>query len=199
LKLYKHNSLSGSGLDIANPWTMFNLSELSIAAKLYRQIHRDLSDVHAMLKSTNAMSAKENELLLALCENQAPLAWRKIWRGPRIATDFLLTVAQGWNCMTIWRWTQRAAALEPEVVIVEEGETPQHRCTHCNRPFTTTSNRNKHQRKCQKDDNQCKSCGHNFGNKGHLTLHIKNIYCHGSLSIKPLPRTIFILYYIPCQ
>lgn len=45
------------------------------------------------MKQMTTMSLEEKNLMLLLCENQVPLKWRKIWSGPKLATEYLKAIA----------------------------------------------------------------------------------------------------------
>lgn len=49
------------------------------------------------MKQMVSMSADEKALMIILCENQVPLKWRKIWTGPKLATDYLRAVTSRAN------------------------------------------------------------------------------------------------------
>lgn len=44
------------------------------------------------MKDPNTMSKVEVHLMKCLCENQVPLEWQKIWKGPKLATDYIKSV-----------------------------------------------------------------------------------------------------------
>lgn len=87
-----YNQLTGTD-EKTSPWKAFILSELRAAGILFTEIHRSLVYLHNAMKQLSSMTIDENKLMLILCENQVPLQWRKIWSGPKLATDYLKAVS----------------------------------------------------------------------------------------------------------
>lgn len=75
-----------------DPWIIFKQSELILGGKLFNLIHKTLTRLHAVMKDPNAMTKMEILLMKCLCENQVPLEWKKLWNGPKLATEFIKSV-----------------------------------------------------------------------------------------------------------
>lgn len=74
-----------------NPWQLFKSSEIILAVKLAKKITETLSKFSSF--DINAMSDNEKHLLFVLSDNLVPLEWRKLWHGPKLASDFLKSVS----------------------------------------------------------------------------------------------------------
>uniref|UniRef100_A0A1B0CJW6 Cytoplasmic dynein 2 heavy chain 1 n=1 Tax=Lutzomyia longipalpis TaxID=7200 RepID=A0A1B0CJW6_LUTLO len=48
---------------------------------------------NAIREGDTEMSTTERAALQTLCENQVPLQWRKLWSGPRLATEYMKAVS----------------------------------------------------------------------------------------------------------
>ncbi|GAB0096653.1 Cytoplasmic dynein 2 heavy chain 1 [Sergentomyia squamirostris] len=78
----------------SDPWTSFVLSEIRLAGNLHTLIHGMLTNLHTAIRDSSVeMSTMEKNALQTLCENQVPIQWRKLWSGPRLATDYMRAVA----------------------------------------------------------------------------------------------------------
>lgn len=75
-----------------DPWVIFKQSELILGGKLFNLIHKTLTRLHSVMRDPNAMSKAEVSLMKCLCENLVPLEWKKLWNGPKLATDFIKSV-----------------------------------------------------------------------------------------------------------
>ena len=74
-----------------NPWQLFKSSEIILAVKLAKKITETLSKFGSF--DINAMSDNEKHVLYVLSDNLVPLEWRKLWHGPKLASDFLKSVS----------------------------------------------------------------------------------------------------------
>ena len=74
-----------------NPWQLFKSSEIILAVKLAKKITETLSKFSSF--DINAMSDNEKHVLYVLSDNLVPLEWRKLWHGPKLASDFLKSVS----------------------------------------------------------------------------------------------------------
>lgn len=53
-----------------------------------------LTNLHSAIREGDMeMSTGEKSAMQTLCENQVPLQWRKIWSGPRLATEYMKAVS----------------------------------------------------------------------------------------------------------
>lgn len=75
-----------------NPWNSFVLTELQLAGNLFQVIHKTLVFLHTAIKDVDAMQPADKNMMIMICENQTPPAWRQCWSGPRMVTDFLRAV-----------------------------------------------------------------------------------------------------------
>lgn len=69
----------------------FKLSEAQIANEITHVITSTLAKLRSVDK--NSLTAAEEKMLLTLSDNSVPYEWRKVWNGPRIATDYLKAVS----------------------------------------------------------------------------------------------------------
>lgn len=74
-----------------NPWKLFKSSELFLAVELVRKISDTLSKFNSL--DLNSMTDGEKNILLTLSDNNVPYEWRKLWQGPKFASEFLKAVA----------------------------------------------------------------------------------------------------------
>ncbi|XP_059611101.1 cytoplasmic dynein 2 heavy chain 1 [Phlebotomus argentipes] len=78
----------------SDPWITFILSEIRLAGNLFSTIHGMLTNLHNSIRESGTeMSPSERAALQILCENQVPLQWRKLWLGPRLATEYMKAVS----------------------------------------------------------------------------------------------------------
>lgn len=74
-----------------NPWKLFKSSEISLAVQLVKKISETLSRFTSI--DLNSISDVDRSVLLTLSDNAVPYDWRKLWQGPKLASDFLKSVA----------------------------------------------------------------------------------------------------------
>jgi Dynein heavy chain C-terminal domain len=74
-----------------NPWRLFKSSELSLANELVLQISDTLARFSTI--DLNSISNSDKNVLLILSDNIVPYEWRKLWQGPKLASEFLKSVA----------------------------------------------------------------------------------------------------------
>lgn len=73
-----------------NPWRLFKTSEISLASSLVNKISETLSKFSSI--DLNSISDGDKSTLLTLSDNIVPYDWRKMWQGPKMATEFLKSV-----------------------------------------------------------------------------------------------------------
>lgn len=78
--------------DSSNPWTLFIISELLTAKKIFKAIHSTLCMIHVAMKDVSSLTRDTLNLIRVICENQVPLKWRQIWTGPRLIVDYIKAV-----------------------------------------------------------------------------------------------------------
>ena len=74
-----------------NPWQLFKSSEIILAVKLAKKITETLSKFSSF--DINVISDNEKHVLIVLSDNLVPLEWRKLWHGPKLASEFLKSVS----------------------------------------------------------------------------------------------------------
>lgn len=74
-----------------SPWKLFKSSEISLAIDLVRKISETLSKFTSI--DLNSISDSDKNSLLTLSDNAVPYEWRKLWSGPKLASEFLKSVA----------------------------------------------------------------------------------------------------------
>jgi Dynein heavy chain C-terminal domain len=86
-------SLSGvkeeTGSDV-NPWRLFKTSEIMLAYNLTSKISQTMDKFKAI--DLNSISDGDRNTLLTLSDNNVPYEWRKLWQGPKMASEFLKSV-----------------------------------------------------------------------------------------------------------
>ncbi|XP_053681370.1 cytoplasmic dynein 2 heavy chain 1 [Anopheles nili] len=88
----KLDSLIERARDSTDPWTIFVVSELTIARNLHATISASFHALKVALKDAGLLSAKDRLLLTTVCDNQVPIQWRRIWSGPKTAIEYLRAV-----------------------------------------------------------------------------------------------------------
>lgn len=73
-----------------NPYKIFKSSEISISKEIVNTISETLTKFSTI--DFNSLSKSNRKLLLILCDNSVPYEWKKIWKGPKLATDYLKAV-----------------------------------------------------------------------------------------------------------
>lgn len=79
-----------SGGDV-NPWKLFKSSEIILAVQLVQKITSTLFKYSSI--DLNSISDGDKIILLMLSDNTVPYEWRKMWQGPKLASEFLKSVA----------------------------------------------------------------------------------------------------------
>lgn len=74
-----------------NPWRLFKTSEIILANNLTKKINETLAKFTTI--DLNSISDADKNILLTLSDNSVPYEWRKLWQGPKLATDFLKSVS----------------------------------------------------------------------------------------------------------
>lgn len=74
-----------------NPWRLFKTSEIILASNLAKKISETLARYTTI--DLNSISDTEKNVLVILCDNLIPYEWRKMWQGPKTASDFLKSVS----------------------------------------------------------------------------------------------------------
>lgn len=74
-----------------NPWKLFKTSEINLAIQLAKKISETLLKFTSI--DLNSISDGDKIVLLTLSDNIVPYDWRKLWQGPKLASDFLKSVA----------------------------------------------------------------------------------------------------------
>lgn len=74
-----------------NPWKLFKSSEVILATQIVGKISETLAKFSSI--DLNSISDSDRNVLLTLSDNAVPYEWRKLWQGPKLATEFLKSVA----------------------------------------------------------------------------------------------------------
>ncbi|XP_035794419.1 cytoplasmic dynein 2 heavy chain 1-like [Anopheles albimanus] len=88
----RFNSLIERSRDSADPWTIFVVSELTIARDLHLTIGETLQALKLALKDAGLLNAKDRALLGTICDNLVPVQWRRLWSGPKTVIEYLRAV-----------------------------------------------------------------------------------------------------------
>jgi dynein heavy chain 2 len=91
--LEKVISTSSTQSGSIDPWRLFKVSEIIIAVNLYKSISETLSRFGVLIHEMHAITDAEKKTLLILCDNQVPYEFRKIWSGPKMASEYLKSVS----------------------------------------------------------------------------------------------------------
>lgn len=78
-------------LDEVSPWKLFKLSEIALSIQIVKKISSTLTRFSSIDLNTTPDSDKN--VLLILSDNSVPKEWRKLWQGPKLASEFLKAVA----------------------------------------------------------------------------------------------------------
>lgn len=78
-------------LSDVNPWRLFKTSEIVLANNLSRKISETLSKFASI--DLNSISDADKNILMTLSDNSVPYEWRKMWQGPKTASEFLKAVS----------------------------------------------------------------------------------------------------------
>uniref|UniRef100_A0A182NV76 Cytoplasmic dynein 2 heavy chain 1 n=1 Tax=Anopheles dirus TaxID=7168 RepID=A0A182NV76_9DIPT len=89
----KLDSIIERSRDSTDPWTIFIVSELTVARYLHATIGTSFQTLKVALKDAGLLSAKDRTLLTTICDNQVPIQWRRIWSGPKTVIEYLRAVA----------------------------------------------------------------------------------------------------------
>lgn len=98
-------------VDDVNPWKLFKTSEISLAIDLVRKISETLSKFTSI--DLNSISGGEKTTLMTLSDNAVPYEWRKLWQGPKLASEFLKSVAA--RVQTVSKFAENLDAAVHEV------------------------------------------------------------------------------------
>lgn len=74
-----------------SPWKLFKTSEMLLAAEISKKISETLVKFSSI--DLNSISDADRNVLLLLSDNGVPYEWRKLWQGPKLASEFLKSVA----------------------------------------------------------------------------------------------------------
>lgn len=74
-----------------NPWKLFKSSEIILSVQLVQKISTTLFKFSSI--DLNSISDGDKNVLLTLSDNTVPYEWRKMWQGPKLASEFLKAVA----------------------------------------------------------------------------------------------------------
>lgn len=69
----------------------FKISEIQIANEITHVITSTLARFRSF--DMNSLTSSDEKIILTLSDNSVPYEWRKIWNGPKIATDYLRAVS----------------------------------------------------------------------------------------------------------
>lgn len=84
-------NINESSIDDENPWKLFKASEIILAIEIVKEISSTLSKFATV--DLNSISEADKKSLLTLSDNTVPYGWRKLWHGPKLATEFMKSVA----------------------------------------------------------------------------------------------------------
>lgn len=73
-----------------SPWRLFKSSEVLLANELVMKISETLAAFSSI--DLNSISDNDKNVLLKLSDNIVPYEWRKLWQGPKLASEFLKSV-----------------------------------------------------------------------------------------------------------
>lgn len=73
-----------------NPWRLFKISEAILAFKISSKISETFTKIASL--DLNVISDNDRNILLTLSDNSVPYEWRKMWQGPKVASEFLKAV-----------------------------------------------------------------------------------------------------------
>lgn len=79
------------GMDEVNPWKLFKFSEIRLATQLLKKVTETLTKFSSI--DLNSISHSDKNVLLSLSDNSVPYDWRKVWQGPKLASEYLKAVA----------------------------------------------------------------------------------------------------------
>lgn len=81
----KTDSLDGE----IDPWKLFKVSEIMLAVNLFQIINELMNRLNVLIHEMHSITESERKILLVLSDNQVPYELRKIWSGPKLATEYL--------------------------------------------------------------------------------------------------------------
>lgn len=81
----KTDSLDGE----IDPWKLFKVSEIMLAVNLFQIINELMNRLNFLIHEMHSITESERKILLVLSDNQVPYELRKIWSGPKLATEYL--------------------------------------------------------------------------------------------------------------
>lgn len=73
-----------------NPWCLFKTSEAILAFNISTKITETFSKIASL--DANGVTENDRNILLTLSDNSVPYEWRKMWQGPKVASEFLKSV-----------------------------------------------------------------------------------------------------------
>lgn len=80
-----------NSFDDVNPWKLFKSSEIILAVQLVKKISETLTKFSSI--DLNSISDSDKSILLTLSDNTVPYEWRKMWQGPKLASEFLKAIS----------------------------------------------------------------------------------------------------------
>lgn len=83
--------IKDSSIDEVNPWKLFKTSEIILAVEIVKKITSTLTKFGSI--DLHSISEVDKRFLLILSDNSVPYEWRKLWSGPKLASEFLKSVA----------------------------------------------------------------------------------------------------------
>uniref|UniRef100_A0A182QV28 Cytoplasmic dynein 2 heavy chain 1 n=1 Tax=Anopheles farauti TaxID=69004 RepID=A0A182QV28_9DIPT len=89
----KLDSIIERSRDSTDPWTIFIVSEMTVARNLHATIGSNFQTLKVALRDAGLLSAKDRTLLTTICDNQVPIQWRRIWSGPKTVIEYLRAVS----------------------------------------------------------------------------------------------------------
>ncbi|KFB35182.1 AGAP010790-PA-like protein [Anopheles sinensis] len=87
------DSLIERSRDSTEPWTIFIVSELTVARNLHATIDANFQTLKLALKDAGLLNAKDRALLATICDNLVPVQWRRLWSGPKTVIEYLRAVS----------------------------------------------------------------------------------------------------------
>ena len=85
------NKIKEETISEVNPWRLFKTSEIILANNLSKKISETLAKFTTI--DLNSISDSDKNVLLVLSDNSVPYEWRKMWQGPKLASEFLKSVS----------------------------------------------------------------------------------------------------------
>lgn len=82
--------INESSIDKVNPWKLFKTSEIILASEIVMKISNTLTKFSSI--DLNSITETDKKTLVTLSDNSVPYEWRKLWKGPKLASEFLKSV-----------------------------------------------------------------------------------------------------------